>query len=56
MAKLIGGKAVADRSTPVLERIKQPAVFEDLGENLLDCLDETTWLARLNAAAGEERR
>ncbi|MDG4550502.1 MAG: hypothetical protein P9F19_14245 [Candidatus Contendobacter sp.] len=50
------GEAIADRSAPVLERIKQPAALEDLGEELLDCADATAWLARLNAAAGEGRR
>ena len=38
----------------MLERIEQPAVFEDLGEELFDCADEVAWLARLNAAAGQD--
>ena len=46
------GATVADRSAPALERIEQLTVFEDLGEALFDCADETAWLARL-AAAGE---
>jgi len=29
-------------------------VFEDLGEELFDCADETAWLARLAAAAGDD--
>ncbi len=46
-------EAAADQSTLVLERIEQPAILEDLFENLLDCPDENTRLARLKAAAGE---
>ena len=49
------GETVADQSTPVLERIEQPSILEDLFENLLDCPDGSAWLARLQAAAGEER-
>jgi hypothetical protein len=39
----------------LLERIAQPPVLEDLFEHLLDCPDESAWLARLQAAAGAER-
>lgn len=43
-------EAIAMQSTPALEQIQQPAVFEDLGEELFDCGDETAWLARLQIA------
>jgi hypothetical protein len=50
------GETVAAQSAPVLERIEQLPVFEDLGEELVACADETAWLARLwNVAGGEER-
>jgi predicted transposase/invertase (TIGR01784 family) len=49
------GETIATQSTLALERIEQPTVFEDLGEELLDCADETAWLARLQAGAGEKR-
>ena len=48
------GEVIAVQSTPALERIQQPAVFEDLGEELFDCADETAWLARSRSVAGEE--
>ncbi len=47
------GEGVAIQSTPLLERIAQPEVFEDLGEALFDCADDRAWLARLNTAVGE---
>jgi hypothetical protein len=47
------GETAAAHSTPLLERIAQPPVLEDLFEHLLDCPDATAWLARLHAAAGE---
>ncbi len=47
------GEAVAIQSAPILERIEQLSVFEALGEELFDSADETAWLARLQAAAGE---
>jgi hypothetical protein len=47
------GEAIALQSTPTLERIEQQAVFEELGEDLVDCADEIAWLARLQAAAKE---
>lgn len=47
------GEGVAIQSTPLLERITQPEVFEDLGEALFDCADDRAWLARLNTAVGE---
>ncbi|MFZ1643029.1 MAG: DUF4351 domain-containing protein [Candidatus Contendobacter sp.] len=47
------GEAMAVQSTPALERIAQPALFEDLSEELLDCTDETAWQARLQAVAKE---
>jgi hypothetical protein len=47
------GEGVAIQSNPLLERITQPEVFEDLGEALFDCADDRAWLARLNAAVGE---
>lgn len=47
------GEAFAERCAPVLERIRQPVIFEDLGEALFDCPDEQAWLARINAAAAQ---
>jgi hypothetical protein len=43
------GEAIAVQSVPALERIEQPVVFEDLGEELFDCADET---ALVDAIAG----
>ena len=45
------GEAIALQSAPTLERIEQQAVFEELGEDLVDCADDIAWLARLQAAA-----
>ena len=47
------GESAAVQSTPVLERIDQPPILEELFEQLLDCPDEHVWLARLNAASRE---
>jgi hypothetical protein len=49
------GETAAAHSTPLLERIAQPPILEDLFELLLDCPDERIWLARLQAAADAER-
>jgi predicted transposase/invertase (TIGR01784 family) len=49
------GEVIAVQSAPVLERIQELIVFEDLGEELVDCADETAWLARLWSVTGEER-
>jgi hypothetical protein len=49
------GEAIAVQSCPVLERIEQLTLFEVLGEELFDCADETVWLARLQAVAGENQ-
>ena len=38
----------ADLSVPVLERIAQPPIREDLFENVLDCPNESIWLAQLH--------
>ncbi|MDQ5908281.1 MAG: hypothetical protein QG599_372 [Pseudomonadota bacterium] len=38
------GEVIAMQSTLALEQIEQLAVFEDLGEELFDCADETVWL------------
>ena len=46
------GESAADLSAPVLERIAQPPVLEDLFENVLDCPDESAWLARLHTVQG----
>jgi hypothetical protein len=48
------GDSAADRSAPTLEQIVQPPILEDLFENLLDCADESAWLARLNAVVDKE--
>ncbi len=50
------GETVAAQSAPALERIEQLTVFEDLGEELFDCADETAWLARLRSVADEAER
>ncbi|NJM13242.1 MAG: hypothetical protein HC889_16450 [Synechococcaceae cyanobacterium SM1_2_3] len=42
------GESAADLSAPVLERIAQSPILEDLFENVLDCPDESAWLARLH--------
>jgi predicted transposase/invertase (TIGR01784 family) len=47
-------ETVAIQSTPALERIQQLEIFEDLGEELFNCADETAWLARLRSVAGGE--
>lgn len=44
-------QATAEQSIPLLERIKQSADFEDLGEALLDSADGAAWPMRLAAAA-----
>ena len=49
------GEGMVAPSAPFLERIQQPTVFEDLGEELFDCADGAAWLVRLRAAAGEDR-
>ncbi|MDG4595660.1 MAG: transposase [Candidatus Contendobacter sp.] len=46
-------EAVADQSALMLERIEQPTMFEDLGEELFNCVDDAAWLARLNAVVGK---
>lgn len=39
--------AAAERSQALLECIAEPAVLEELGEVLLDCVDGEAWLAAL---------
>ena len=46
------GDTVAAISAPVLARITEPTVLEDLGEALLDCADGEAWLAALADRAG----
>ena len=46
------GDTVAAISAPVLARITEPMVLEDLGEALLDCADGAAWLAALANRAG----
>jgi hypothetical protein len=36
------GETVAANSAPLLARITEPTVLEDLGEALLDCADDAT--------------
>ena len=50
MVRRCFGEAVAVQSGPLLARIVEPMVLEDLGEALLDCADGAAWLARLQAA------
>ncbi|MBK8754876.1 MAG: hypothetical protein IPL99_26055 [Candidatus Competibacteraceae bacterium] len=44
------GDTVAAHSAPLLARITEPTVLENLGAALLDCADDAAWLARLGAA------
>jgi hypothetical protein len=44
------------QSAPILERISELTVFEDLGEALLDCADGVEWLARLQSVVVDEKR
>ena len=48
------GEQTTEQTTPMLGRITQPAVLEDLFEDLLDCPDDSAWLARLQAALGDD--
>ena len=41
------GPVVGERSQMLLARIAEPAVLEELGEELLDCADGEAWLAAL---------
>jgi Domain of unknown function (DUF4351) len=45
------GEAAAQQSERLLVMITAPAQLEDLGEMLLECEDEATWLNQLQAAA-----
>jgi hypothetical protein len=45
------GEAAVQQSERLLAKITDPAQLEDLGEMLLECKDEATWLNRLQAAA-----
>jgi hypothetical protein len=45
------GEAIAEQSTPALEQIQEPTVFEDLHEYLLDGPDLAAWQTRLAEAA-----
>jgi hypothetical protein len=46
------GAAVAEQSAPLLDRIDNPQVLEDLAEALLDTTDAAAWLQTLTQAAG----
>ena len=46
------GAAVAEQSTPLLDRIDNAQVLEDLAEALLDTTDGADWLQTLTQAAG----
>ena len=50
------GDAMVVKSLPNLEQIQQPGVFEELNESLLDGLDETSWLARLESVVNQVNR
>ena len=50
------GDAMVVKSLPNLEQIQQPGVFEELNESLLDGLDETAWLARLESVVSQVTR
>ena len=41
------GGTIAAQSVSVLGQIEQLVVFEDLGEEIFDCADETAWLVML---------
>ena len=46
------GAAVAEQSTPLLDRIDNAQVLEDLAEMFLDSTDGAAWLQTLTQAAG----
>ena len=46
------GAAVAEQSAPLLDRIDNAQLLEDLAEALLDTTDGTAWLRTLTQAAG----
>ena len=50
------GARAAERSQPLLARVGEPAVLEDLGELLLDCADGEAWLAALASRADNPAR
>lgn len=51
MARKPFGQAVAEQSTPRLERIEDAQKLEDLAEVLLDAADGDAWLDALKRAA-----
>jgi hypothetical protein len=51
MARKRFGPAVAEQSTPRLERIEDAQKLEDLAEVLLDAADGDAWLDALKRAA-----
>jgi hypothetical protein len=46
------GAEAAEQSTPLLDRIDNAQVLEDLAETLLDSSNGATWLQALTQAAG----
>ena len=50
-ARLRFGDAVADRLSPVLERITDPAALAEVGDWVIQCRDGAELVARAQAAA-----
>ncbi len=50
------GARAAERSQPLLARIGEPEMLEELGEVLLDCADGEAWLAALASRAENPAR
>jgi predicted transposase/invertase (TIGR01784 family) len=50
------GSRAAEHSQPLLARIGEPEVLEELGEVLLDCADGEAWLAALASRADNPAR
>ena len=56
MARRRFGARAAERSQPLLARIGEPEMLEELGEVLLDCADGEAWLAALASRADNPAR
>ena len=51
-ARLRFGDAVADRLSPILERIADPAALAEVGDWVIQCRDGAELVAHAEAAAG----
>ncbi len=52
MARLKFGERAAERLSPLLERISDPAALAEVGDGVIQCRDGEELLARAEAAAG----